>query len=131
MNANLHDLEHLFGSGGDAVGEEGDQEGHVVHRLQVRPNVLDPSGKLSPVRHVIVQLVGVACHAGRGLNEPFMGLDNYVQHNKSATKLKMLAWTGRGCATPALVIAPDAPFTTSSYLRLARSSSAARAKPGS
>ena len=76
-NTFLHDLEHLLGGGGDAIGEEGDEQGNVVHGLEVRPDVLDPPGQLRAVRHVVVQLVGVARHAGRGLGGwQFNGINN-------------------------------------------------------
>ena len=59
----LHDLDHLLGGVGRAVGEEGDEEGDVVHRLEVRPDVLDPAGQLGAVAHVVLEGVGVARHA--------------------------------------------------------------------
>lgn len=37
----LHDLDHFLGGRRDAVGKERDEEGNVVHGLQMGPDVLD------------------------------------------------------------------------------------------
>ena len=62
--SDLHDLEHLPGVVRIAVGEERDEQRHVVHGLEVRPNVLDAPRQLGPVRQVEVERVRVGGDGG-------------------------------------------------------------------
>uniref|UniRef100_A0A6B0UVW1 Putative secreted protein n=1 Tax=Ixodes ricinus TaxID=34613 RepID=A0A6B0UVW1_IXORI len=45
----LHDAHHLQGGLRGAVREQGDQQRHIVHVLNVRPDVLDAPGQLRPI----------------------------------------------------------------------------------
>ena len=45
----LHDLHHLPGGGWCAVSEEGDEEGDIVHLVEVRSDCVNSSRELRPV----------------------------------------------------------------------------------
>ena len=60
----LHDFEHLHRSVGCTVGEERDEQGHVVHGFKVGTDILDTSWQLSTVGHVVHEWVGVTVDTG-------------------------------------------------------------------